>query len=215
MTHKVVRFGHSLNFAQVRDARAAVKAIRTQLMAGRDVFVRFRKTTGIHGKRAGSIARVVTMGQVNEYGSSVYPDFQLTWDGRKNVVTSNYGEVEYLEGYAGPTVWKFESPKDHRPKVKKVFDRLGTEIAVGDFVAFAFNTSGDLDLMLGKVSRITDKGDVYTINQRIGEKAQTLPNGVQIIPPDIKERLIKKPDQALMVMTNDVMDRILMLKLAQ
>lgn len=217
MTHQVINFdpsGYNNIKGSVKANKRHVTEIMDMLARNEPVYVQFHANQGVHRKRETGIARVHSIQSCSHY---VQARFVVCWDDRPNKVNVDYGEVAWLKGYQGPTVWKWTVDVDDRPQVSEVKDRLGETIHVGDFVSFAFNTSGELDLMLGKVTKITDKGDVYCLNQEIGTETKHQPAwmGGVAHTPAIKERLIRDPSKSLMVMTNDLMDRILMAKLAK
>jgi hypothetical protein len=70
--------------------------------------------------------------------SNFYQFFTLTWDGRKNKIKSDSGEVIWLDGYEGPTVFCLIDKKAAAVKLlqKPQLDIRGNIIAIGDEVLY-------------------------------------------------------------------------------
>jgi hypothetical protein len=225
VTHTVISFEHS-GYATLRSSTtpgapltgsiADVKAMQKLLSEGKDVYVQFMKGPGgVHRKREGAIAKLLTIFDPRfnyvSFGGAV------AWDGRKGSVKVDHWDLAWLKGYTGPTKYVWTQDVDTRPNVSEVYDRLGVKLEVGAFVAYAYNTSGELDLMMGTITKITEKGDVFCKNQDLGTETDHDPASPFGTPHKavIKERLIRDPSKALMVMTNDIMNRIMLAKLSR
>lgn len=87
-------------------------------------------------------------------------DLVLEFDDRKNTLKiKNLMEIEYLQGYTGPTVWK-----DKKPSVKKdpvsIVDRLGNSVKKDDFVFYKSKSY----FGFGKILSITPGGKVSVLD---------------------------------------------------
>lgn len=149
----------------------AAEEFFTRLHKGETLWVRYRR-----GNRTGAIGKASLSSEnqwnpskpwgihlatsKNAHNYAVFIDVAFD-KGRGAKLVYMYGiEVEWLDGYDGPIVYK--SPT--RKKVAVVpKDRLGKEIKVGDFGSCVLSHavfSGPA-LYFGKITRITEYGKVY------------------------------------------------------
>ena len=118
----------------------------------------------------------------------------------KNVDVWSEGLV-WLKNYSGPTNWIFTKKAAEPVVAVDVFDRLGNQLAVGDFVAFVGRqpyTTGMGDLYFGAITKISAKGTVYVKNIKLSdddvskEMRLTQPERATKLDKDILNTLILK-----------------------
>lgn len=135
------------------------------------------------------------MGKINLHGYAI-------WDGRKNRVNHLSGwNIMWLKGHEGGTVWSYESPEVE--KVEAV-DKLGREIKVGDFISYIlyhFDGDGAAGIYYGKVTKVTKDGNVYAKNIKLDDEDR------------VDEKRIKD-NNLIVIMTKDLMDRLMMARLS-
>lgn len=125
-----------------------------------------------------------------------------TWDGRKNRVNgmTNWNTI-WLKGHEGGTVWSYEKPE---VKQELAYDKLGREIAVGDFISYIlyqFQGSSAAGIYYGKVTKIDKDGTVYAKNIKLDENDR------------VAEKAIKE-NSLIVIMTKDLMDKLMLARLA-
>ena len=186
---------------------------------GKDVYIKFGPQ---HYDRAGSIAKIkkVTGRPANPKGkyyeqSSSY-EFHLKWDKRTNTckIQPDDYEIIYLEGYIGPTVWeKIDLKALAKEGVKPIYDRLGTEITVGNTVTFInarYGSGANIDF--GVVEKIEFKAgnscDGVSVNAVVHIKTIPLSDTEKSVNCKIKQH-----ERSVMVMTESFMDEAMIAKL--
>ena len=130
------------------------------------------------------------------------PNFTLKFDDRRNVLKPAWTGLTWLKDYSGPTVWKNSTPPKKKLPPKKVYDRLGREIKVGDFanyILYHYTVTG-AGSYFGTITKITDSGKVFAKNIKLESKDQS------------EDKQIKDPSQ-ITIMTKDLMDQLVLAKL--
>lgn len=155
----------------------------------------------LDGARRGSIGRLSYIGytmrrQIEFFGHSAFT-FNVEIDGREDLKLGS-GQFSWLEGYNGPTSWKFT--RKEKPEAVKILDKAGTELKVGDTVV----VSRDDDLVVGRLERRSDKGTVW-IRQIIMRTGEIPRDQVQII--NVRKDTILK-------LSNEMLDQVMMAKLS-
>lgn len=155
----------------------------------------------LDGARRGAIGRISFLGytlkrQVEFFGKTNW-SFEIEIDGRENLILGG-GQFSWLQGYNGPTVWKFT--KKAKPEAVKILDKAGTELTVGDTVV----VSRDDDLVVGRLTRRSDKGTVWIrqIKMREGEKDRA------------EVQIINVRNDTILKLSNEMLDQVMMAKLA-
>ena len=189
------------------------------------IFVRFVDPCN---PRFGSIARLKTRPN-NNYGYSYYSNIkphtpaeqakqaanlaiqktiytELNWDKRNSKPGFNtYSDfVEYLPGYTGDTVWKFDRERAKRIHAKPAYDRLDREIQVGDFctyILYQFDGRGAAGIYFGNVTKIDKDGQVYCKNV-------SLKSGERVAEKPIKD------NNLITILTDDLMRQLMLAKLS-
>lgn len=125
----------------------------------------------------------------------------VKWDNRKNKVESSGYDVVWLKGHTGGTVWHYGTPIT--PKVQ-AFDKLGREIKEGDFISYIlyhYDSRGAAGIYYGKVTKITNDGNVYAKNIKLQENDK------------VDEKRIKD-NNLIVIMTKDLMDKLMLARLS-
>lgn len=132
------------------------------------------------------------------YDAIKYLDLYFT-EGKKHrtidFVSLFNGNLVWLTDYSGPTKWVFERNKPKEIVIPKVYDRLGSELNVGDFVGFVavdYTQQGEQCLLFGSVSKIGQTGVTYVKNIKLHDKDRISERRVQS-----PNKLIKLDDQIL------------------
>lgn len=92
------------------------------------------------------------------------------------------GNLVWLNDYTGDTKWVFERNKPKEIVIPKVYDRLGSELNVGDFVGFVavdYTQQGEQCLLFGSISKIGKTGVTYVKNIKLHDKDKTSERRVQ------------------------------------
>ena len=188
-----------------------IRDINRRVLADLPVYVKF--TAHHDERRTGSIARLTTF-TIQErspwsYGYSrtrsgatrpVITTMQVGWDGRKNVVNVYEYDIEILEGYTGGTVWKWEKPVGPLVQAK---DRTGREIKKGDFINYVLHhhVMYGTTIHFGTVSKVDRDGTVWAKNIKVDDNET------------VADKRIKN-NENIVVLTKDLLDRLMLLKLA-
>jgi hypothetical protein len=109
-----------------------------------------------------------------------------------NIFTTN---LTWLPDYSGTTKWVFERNKNKDVVIPKVYDRLGSELNVGDFVGFVavdYTQKGEQCLLFGSVSKIGKTGVTYVKNIKLHDNDRSSERRIQSA-----NKLIKLDDQIL------------------
>jgi hypothetical protein len=136
------------------------------------------------------------------HGSWGPPNFVVKFDDRRNALKPNWTHLLWLKDYKGPTIWKNATPLKKKQPPKKVYDRLGREINVGDFanyILYHYTVTG-AGSYFGAITKITDSGKVFAKNIKLGSKDRS------------EDKQIKDPSQ-ITIMTKDLMDQLVLAKL--
>lgn len=181
---------------------------------GKDVYVEYRNSAG----RDGSIAKVyevenpsrILSGSIalKDVTSSIYSfqrniKFKVKFDDRKNrILATPYNSV-WLQGYSGPTVWNYTKPIPKSTyKKKALLDRFGCELKEGDFVCFAYSiTKRKAMTAYGHISKISATNTCYVKNIKLNDKES------------VREYQILD-NSSLILMTEDLMDKIMIARLS-
>jgi hypothetical protein len=124
----------------------------------------------------------------------------IKWDGRPGYYKASPLELVWLKDYQGPTVWKWEKPQG--PLVIPR-DRTGREIVVGDFLTYILyhHDSHGSGIYFGSVTKIDRDGTIWARNVKVNETETT-----------VIKRIKNNSETA--VLTTDLLDRIMLLKLS-
>lgn len=131
----------------------------------------------------------------------VTPDLAITWDGRRNRVTSSGYDVVWLKGHTDGTKWSYGTV--NTPKAT-VYDKLGREIQVGDFISYIlyhFDRHGAASIYYGTVTKITHDGNIYAKNIKLKEDDR------------VAVKKIKSPD-LIVKMTKDLLSQLTLVRLS-
>lgn len=183
----------SQGFDNMVELKAAVDA--AMFHKGPPLYVVF-----LDGARRGSIGRLVGYGY-QKSGNTIRFDssFNVEIDGRPTL-RMGIGEVSWLKGYNGPTLWKFT--RKPKPPAKVVRDRIGSEVNKGDMVAMIVDKN---HIEIGNVTRITDKGSVFIKCMGLnGEEPYEIYRG----------QSSNKPYEFLLKLNDNLFDRLVLAKLA-
>jgi hypothetical protein len=139
-----------------------------------------------------------SVGRVVEVRSRYYSahDYLLDFGKGNRKCWFKGSEVEYLEGYQGhPRLCKNDEQPVHN-------DLMGRPIEVGVTILFPRSGDAGMDMVMGTVRKISDKGAIYAKLFKSGDG-------------DLPNKLVRvgKPNSA-MIMANDTMNQVLMAKLA-
>lgn len=99
-----------------------------------------------------------------------FGDFEMHFDDGRVIKVNVYNQNLYwLPDHVGPTVWNFKK-KPKKPDVE-VKDKLGNDIKVGDFIAFAYSGyyKSDLALKFGFVEEITPRGVITVKSLKLND----------------------------------------------
>lgn len=190
-----------------------VRDLHRRIMAGEKVYVKF--TEYQDERRTGSIAYISRFGIREDhtyyrrgfYGSSAggptrptITNIEVAWEGRKNTVSVWIYDIKILTDYSGPSVWKWEKPVGPLVQAK---DRTGREIKKGDFINYVLHhhVSYGTTIHFGTVSKVDRDGTVWAKNVKVDEKET------------VAEKRIKN-NENIVVLTKDLLDRLMLLKLA-
>ena len=142
---------------------------------------------------------------VADHFDKIRIDGMVEWDKRRNRVTAMTIGMFWLKGYDASkgTNWQWLVPQDKAIPVVK--DKLDREIKVGDFISYIlyhFDNSGNAaGIYYGKVTKITNEGNVFAKNIKLTETDHTA------------EKRIKDPS-LIVIMSKDLMDRLVMARLS-
>lgn len=130
------------------------------------------------------------------------PSILVKFDDRPNKLKPDANSLIWLKDYTGPTVWKNTTPPKKSLPPKKVYDRLGRELQVGDFISYILyhHTVSGAGIYFGTVTKISDAGKVMAKNIKLSEHDR------------VEEKAIKDPSQ-IVVVTKDLMDQLVLAKL--
>jgi hypothetical protein len=194
-----------------------LKQFINDVTIGNPVYVEYKSNNS--AGRSGTIAKVI--GITNKYieeddiknNFQMYIDstyrfkgLQLTvkFDDRKNKLKPIIEDIVWLKDYTGPTVWNHNPPPPKpKPELKPIYDRLGREVKLGDFVSYAvtwYNTSR-LDVYFGSVTRISDRNVVYCTNIKLNDNDRVF-----------EERI--KDNSSIVLITKDLIDQLMIKRLS-
>jgi hypothetical protein len=194
-----------------------IRDMHRRVMADEKVYVKFTKSHD--ERRTGSIGylsnfdikeRAVYSGYSRSFfsGRTAPPDsirpqvvhMEVMWEGRKNVIRVWDYDIEILDGYTGGSVWKWEKPQGPLVEAK---DRTGREIKKGDFINYVLHhhVSYGTTIHFGTVSKVDRDGTVWAKNVKVDDKET------------VAEKRIKN-NENIVVLTKDLLDRLMLLKLA-
>ena len=201
--------------ATVMDAHDnKVRDLHRRIMAGEKVYVKF--TEYQDERRTDSIAYISKFSIREDYpyhhrsyyakappkGKSrpAITTMQVAWEGRKNTLSVWIYDILVLTDYAGPSVWKWEKPVGPLVVAK---DRTGRVIKKGDFINYVLHhhVSYGTTIHFGTVSKIDRDGTVWAKNVKVDDKET------------VAEKRIKN-NENIVVLTKDLLDRLMLLKLA-
>ena len=130
----------------------------------------------------------------------------VTWDGRKNKVDVNNGyDLVWLKGHTEEegTKWVWAKPEGPPAVVPK--DKLGRDIAKGDFISYILyhfdNSHNAAGIYYGKVTKIENDGTVWAKNIKLSEKDR------------VDDKRIKD-SSLIVIMSKDLMDKLMMARLS-
>lgn len=168
----------------------------------------YLKVTDPRHKHFGSIARVT---ERQEYGYNDWTKNEaawltLGWDKRKNAINEfSYGSVRWLKDYQGPTVYDYDRTRGMEPpRTEALKDRTGREIKVGDFCCYIlhhFQTSG-AGIYFGTVTKFSKNGNTAYVKN------------IKIEADDIVEEKRVTYSENIVVLTKDLLDRMMMARLS-
>lgn len=165
---------------------------QTQYLADRDKF--------IEHFHLGKIDRSMMTMRRRSY--QILPHLLLKFEGRRNQLKPDIDGISWLKDYTGPTKWVDTTPPKKKLPPKKVYDRLGREINVGDFANYILyhHTVTGAGSYFGTITKITDSGKVFAKNIKLGSKDRS------------EDKQVKDPSQ-ITIMTKDLMDQLVLAKL--
>ena len=190
-----------------------------RLLAGEELYLRNDEQTykeeQLVGRWQGSIGKLASLGCSYNRGESYkkitsvkdMPSFNWTMAKLKFTVgTSTVTKAFFLKdliwvmNHTGPTLLcDYDDPRS----VKPIMDRLGTKIKVGDFCSFVARnpSTNKLQTYFGKVTKIDKSGLIWCENIKLNDSDV------------IKERKVSD-NSNIVVITNDLMDRIMIHRLS-
>lgn len=204
---------HSSNQKNIDAYQQKIIDIEKRVNRGEKVYVAFNNNSD--ARRTGSIGYLKTFSLYNESNSWYslrhgvnrtnsphyrVDRFSVGWDGKRNSYEPYVLEIDILEDYQGPTVWKWEKPKIDPVKA---YDRTGVEITKGQFISYVLHQyeGKGSSLHFGNVTKVEDDGTVWAKNITLDSKEKSA------------DKKIKHNDNVV-VLTKDILDRLMMLKLA-
>jgi hypothetical protein len=171
---------------------------------GEDVFVQI---TEARHKHFGSIAKItereIYRGSWEEV-DSVW--LTLGWDKRKNAIREySYGSMVWLKDYQGPTVYDYDRSRGMEPvRTDALKDRTGREIKVGDFCCYILHhfQTGGAGIYFGTVTKFSKNGNTAYLKN------------IKIEADDIVDEKRVTYSENIVVLTKDLMDRMMMARLS-
>jgi hypothetical protein len=204
------------NSPKYREWIADIKLFINDIALGNPVYIEYKSSNS--AGRSGTIAKVKGFSKDNsieEIRSNIseylerpyrleYLQIEVSFDDRKNKLKPKIGDFVWLKGYSGPTVWQYTPPVPQpRDPPKPIFDRLGREVKLGDFVSYAitwYNTSR-IDVYFGSVTRISERNVVYCTNIKLNDD------------DSITEERIKD-NSSMVLITKDLIDQLMIKRLS-
>lgn len=192
-----------------------IRALAEKFKTGEKIYVKF--TEYADERRTGSIAYLTNFSIREEVPYSYYSRFSPTspstktrpsidytmyvgWEGRRAQLAVWTHDIEILEDYTGPSIWKWEKPVG--PLVVAE-DRMGREIKKGDFITYILyhhDTMG-AGIYFGTVTKVDRDGTVWAKNVKAADDET------------VKEKRVKY-NSDVVILTKDLLDRLMMLKLS-
>lgn len=183
-----------------------IRDISVKVGNGEKVYVSF--TDCADARRQASIAYLTEFStrEVQPYWYAKTPTWPeihtiyVSWEGRHNKIRVWPGEIEILEEYEGPSVWKWEKPE---PPAADAKDRTGRTIKKGDFITFVLHhhVNYGTTIHFGTVTKVTRDGQVWAKNIKVDDKET------------VAEKRIKH-NENIVVLTKDLLDILMVKKLA-
>lgn len=184
-----------------------IRDIAKRVKAGERIYVTFTNSADL--RRTGAIAylthyevrenRAFWNSKVNETRPSI--DYMaVAWDDRRSGLRVWNMEVDILEDYKGPTVWKWEKPEGPLVEAK---DRTGREIKKGDFITYVLHhhVHYGTTIHFGTVTKVDRDGTVWAKNIKVNDEET------------VAEKRIKH-NENIVVLTKDLLDVLMLKKLA-
>lgn len=192
----------------VRKYHELIRRLMDKMNKGEPVYVVFNDE-----RRKGSIGKILswTVKSRPAHSSSHYYripfetfdiyNIEVGWDDRKNVIRPTTYDIQIVEEWTGGTKYVYEKPQPRELTIPKVYDRLGEEIKVGNFISFVYQKYGAVELMYGTVTRINHNGTVWAKNMKLSSD-------------DTSEEHKIRDNSNAVVMEKNFMDKLLMFKLS-
>jgi hypothetical protein len=204
------------NTAKYREWIADIKQFINDIAVGNPVYVEYKSSNS--AGRAGTIARVKGFSERNIAADVIHDitlyierpyrlellQLEIEFDDRKNKLKPQLDDIVWLKGYSGPTVWQ-HNPPPPKPKapLNPIYDRLGREVKLGDFVSYAmtwYNTS-KINVYFGTVTKISDRNVVYCTNIKLDDDDTVT-----------EERI--KDNSSMVLITKDLIDQLMIKRLS-